>query len=578
LSAAMQRVWEIREREDSDTAILAQALDIPEVLAGLLQARGVSNPDMARRFLTPSLNDLNDPGQMKGINLAVERLLDALRAGDQICIYGDYDVDGVTSVSLLLLFFRYIGLRAEFYIPSRLEEGYGLNPEAVEKIVAQGTKLLITVDCGISDIDEIEQAKAAGLDVIIIDHHQVPDQVPTATAILDPHQPDCEFPFKELAAVGVAFNLVVALRTALRERGYFNEIEEPNLREFLDLVALGTIADIVHLLDDNRIIAYFGLQELTAGRRPGVAALKEVSGILNDQVTVGHVAFRLAPRINAVGRLGQASKAVELLTTNSYSKALALARELDKTNSERQAIEQIIFKDALKQAEEIRQKGETRAMVLASDKWHVGVVGIVASKLLERFACPVVMIALDGDIGKGSARGTSDIHLYEAFLKCADKLEGFGGHQAAAGLSIRAENVDAFRDAFLAAVVEQSSSEHASKVIKVDQELQPAIWTNDLVEKLAMLGPHGLGNPEPLFIARNIAVKSVRKVGRDTPYHIKAVFTDDGRFLDAIGFSMGDRMDEMSEQVDFVYSAELNSWDGQTSVQLKLKDFKKVLP
>ncbi|MBW1809458.1 MAG: single-stranded-DNA-specific exonuclease RecJ [Deltaproteobacteria bacterium] len=578
MTAAIQRVWEIRERENTDSSILAQALDIPEVLAGLLQARGVNNPEMARRFLTPALSDLNDPSQMKDISLAVERLLEALRAGDQICIYGDYDVDGVTSVSLLLMFFRYIGLRTEFYIPSRLEEGYGLNPQAIEKIVAQGAKLLITVDCGISDIDEIEQAKAAGLDVIIIDHHQVPDQVPTATAILDPHQPECEFPFKELAAVGVAFNLVVALRTALRERGYFNEIEEPNLREFLDLVALGTIADIVALLDDNRIIAHFGLQELTAGRRPGVAALKEVSGILNDQVTVGHVAFRLAPRINAVGRLGQASKAVELLTTNSYSKALALARELDKTNKERQAIEQVIFKDALDNAEQTRQKGETRAMVLASKEWHIGVIGIVASKLLERFACPIVMIGLAGDLGKGSARGTSDIHLYEAFVKCADLLEGFGGHRAAAGLSIRAENVDAFRDAFLAAVVEQSSSLQAAKIIKVDQELQPAIWTNELVEKLAMLSPHGLGNPEPLFIARNVSVKSARKVGRDSPYHIKAVFNDDGRFLDGIGFSMGDRLDEMSEQVDLVYSAELNSWDGQTSVQLKLKDFKKVHP
>ena len=428
----MRRVWHTRESDPELAEQLSRTLDVHPLVAQLLTQRDVKTEEEGLRFLTPALSDLHDPGLMKGMDLAVDRLVHAVKSGERVCIYGDYDVDGVTSVSLLALFLREFGLVTDYYIPSRLRDGYGLNEKAIAEIAAKGTGLLTTVDCGISDLDQIQQANDAGMDVIIIDHHQVPEQLPPAVAILDPHQPGCTFPAKDLAAVGVTFNLVMALRARLRELGQFRHREEPNLREYLDLVALGTVADIVPLLDENRIITHFGLAELTAGRRPGGAALKEMAGMRSSEVAVGQVAFRLAPRINAVGRMGEASSAVELLTTNSYSSALTMARELEKANDERKMIEHRILKQAQDEAKKAVDHGDS-ALVLASEEWHPGVIGIVASKLVDKYARPVVMIALDGSAGRGSARGTEQIHLYQALLACADVLKGFGGHRAAAG-------------------------------------------------------------------------------------------------------------------------------------------------
>jgi single-stranded-DNA-specific exonuclease len=570
----MERAWEILESDPGQVQDLARTLDIPELLARLLVNRDIGSPVQARSFLSPSLSDLHDPGLMKGMQAAVERLLAAVKIREQVCIYGDYDVDGVTSVSLLLLFFRHLGLQVGYYIPSRLVEGYGLNESSIDEIAAKGSKLLITVDCGISDVSQIRHARQAGMDVIVIDHHQVPDQLPEASAILNPLQPDCPFPAKNLAAVGVTFNLIMALRSRLRSAGWFTRREEPNLRELLDLVSLGTVADIVPLVDENRVITHFGLAELSSGRRPGVAALKEVSGMLSDKVAVGQVAFRLAPRINAVGRLGQASRAVELLTTRSFSSALTLARELDQANSERQSIEQRIYGQALTAAEEARAKGETQALVLYSQDWHVGVVGIVASRLVERFGCPAVLIAMDGEQGRGSARGTEHIHLYRAIETCADKLEGFGGHRAAAGLTIKSGNLEEFRKSFLQAVSQQESAAPAIKTLRIDAQAQPELFSHEMVEKLRLLAPHGLGNPEPLFMAKSLRVKSSRPVGREPPYHLKAVVDDGNNTWDVIGFGMGDRLDAVPDWIDLVYTPEFNTWEGYTSVQLRLRDFR----
>ncbi|HUU01645.1 MAG TPA: single-stranded-DNA-specific exonuclease RecJ [Myxococcota bacterium] len=570
----MQREWEILGGDQQATEVLSRALDIHPVVAGVMAARGILDPGEGRKFLNPTLADLSNPRLMKGIDKAVERLCRALRDGERVCVYGDYDVDGATSVAVLLLFLRHIGLQADFYIPSRLGEGYGLNEKAVAEIAARGTKLLVTVDCGISDLTEVQAANAAGMEVIVIDHHQVPAELPEAVAVLDPHQPDCDFPGKDLAAVGVTFFLVMALRAGLREHAYFERIEEPNLREFLDLVALGTIADIVPLLGDNRIIVSFGLKELTAARRPGVAALKEVSGILTSEVSVGQVAFRLAPRINAVGRLGQASRAVELLTTSSYSSALTLARGLDQANSERQEVEHGMFASALSQAEQASKRGDA-ALVLWSQDWHVGVVGIVASRLLERFGRPVVMIAMDGESGRGSGRSTGQIHLYQALEKCAGTLIGFGGHRAAAGLTIRKDQLEIFRGALIEAVCEQQAGRQVVKTIRIDARLQPDVMTRELIDELQVLAPFGLGNPEPVFQAHGLRVRSARRVGRDSPYHLKMVLTDGQASYDAIGFSMGERHVDVKDTIDIVYSAELNTWEGQSTIQFKLRDFRR---
>ncbi len=571
----MLRVWDSSESDPGLVDSLAQSLSVHPVIARLLIHRNITRVEDARRFLSPSLGDLHDPRLMKDMDVAVARILEAVRDKEPICIYGDYDVDGVTSVTVLSEFLNSIGISPSSYIPSRLEEGYGLNQESVTEIAGRGTKLLITVDCGITDLEQVAHARALGMDVIVIDHHQVPEQLPDATAILNPFRNDCTFPYKHLAAVGVVFNLVMALRAAIRENGGFENCEEPNLREYLDLVSLGTVADIVPLLDVNRIITRFGLAELTAGRRPGIAALKEVSGILSDQIEVGQVAFRLAPRINAVGRLGKASMAVELLSTRSYSRALALARELDRSNVARQSIEHEIFDQAVKMAKKLKEESDPPALVLAADGWHIGVVGIVASKLVERFACPVILIAFEGELGRGSARGTEQIHLYQALCDCAGFLDDFGGHRAAAGLTLKRDRLKDFQKGFLAAIQGQLGEQAPTKRFLTDGEVSPWEWSVPLVESLRALAPFGLGNPEPIFMVKRLKVKSIRLVGREPPYHLKLSFAHEGQgTIDAIGFGMGDRVSEVVERIDLLYTQDLNSWAGNVTLQLRIKDLK----
>jgi single-stranded-DNA-specific exonuclease len=567
----MKRVWDIRDVDKVQAESLAQSLQISPLLSELLLARGVADEEAGRRFLSPALQDLHDPFLMTDMDRVVARIVEALRSGDKVCVWGDYDVDGITATSVLLLFLREVGLDVIYHIPSRLEEGYGLNTGAIDRLAEQGIRLLVTVDCGISDVEPIRHAVGRGLDVVVLDHHQVPEELPAAQAILNPHRADCAFPAKDLAAVGVAFNLVMALRAELRKRGSFQD-KEPNLRELLDLVALGTVADIVPLIGENRIITRFGLEELSAGRRPGVAALKEVAGLHSGPVTSGQVAFRLAPRINAAGRLGSAGQGVELMTTRSYSTALQLARELDQANSQRQGIEQTIYTQALEQAEQMMAGRRQEALVLASDEWHVGVVGIVASRLTDRFGCPVVLVSLDGERGRGSARGVEGAHLYEALLQCAGHLQAYGGHRLAAGLTIERKSLDAFRKDFCGAIARQLAGTEARKTIQVDAVVQPSRLDAKTVQSLADLAPHGLGNPEPVFAALNLEIRGLRTVGREPPYHLKAVAVEDGRSWDVIGFRMAERIPEFGPRMDLVYTPEFNTWDGQTSIQLRLID------
>lgn len=569
----MKRVWDIRPADPQAASRLARQLSLPPVLARLLVARGLVEQEQARAFLTPRLADLADPGVMLGMDDAVERLVQAGRAGERITIWGDYDVDGVTSVSLLLLFLRRLGFSVDYYIPSRLEEGYGLNSEAVREIIQRGTQLLVTVDCGISDYRQVEEARQAGVQVLIIDHHQVPVDMPQAVAVLDPHRPGCPFQQKDAAAVGVTFYLLMALRARLRRLGRFDADCQPNLRELLDLVALGTVADMVPLTGDNRILVHFGLRELTAGRRPGIAALKEVAGLLHSAVTAGQVAFRLAPRINAVGRLGRAGLAVELLTTDSYARALQLARELDRANSERQALEQRILLQAMQQAQQAHERGDP-ALVLWSDDWHIGVVGIVASRLVECFGCPALLVALDGDMGKGSARSVEGVHLYRALEQCEPLLEAYGGHRAAAGLSIRRENLASFRREFTRQVVQQLDRRQHQPPYWLDGEVAPEHWTAELIENLERLQPFGLGNPEPVFLVRGLEVAGARLVGRDGPKHLKLTLRAGQRTYDAIGFGMGDRLPEARGRIDLAYSPQLNDWDGGMSIQLRVRNLR----
>jgi single-stranded-DNA-specific exonuclease len=550
-------------------ARLADALGLHPLAARVLAARGLAEPAQAEGFLAARLADLPDPFSMKGMDAAVARIVRAVESGEKIVLYGDYDVDGVTSTSLLAGFLRAAGAEVATYVPHRLVEGYGLNTAAVEKLAGEGARLLVTLDCGITSAPEVRAAAALGVDAVVVDHHTVPVELPAAAAILNPHQPGCAYPSKELAAVGVTFTLAMALRKALRERGRFGaERPEPNLKDALDLVALGTIADVVPLVGANRILVRSGLEVLAKSRRPGVRALKRVAGVAEGaEVSAGQVGFRLAPRINAAGRLDDAGRGVRLLLETDEARADALARELDRENQSRQEIERAILEEALRDAA-ARVAAGARGLVLARDGWHAGVVGIVASRVVERFHRPAVLVALpaDGEEGKGSGRSIEGFHLHDALRACEGHLVRFGGHRHAAGVTVARGSVAAFREAFEA---------HAAAHVR-DEDLVPRCriegWIDerDVSERaavdLAKLGPYGAGHPEPVFALRGAAARA-RTVGAGGA-HLKMAL---GR-LDAIGFGMGDRLALCGGPVEAAFTVGFDEWDGARRLQLRLRD------
>ena len=553
-------------------ARLASALGLHPLAAHVLAARGLADPVDAQRFLAAGLADLPDPFSMKGMEAAVARLVRAVEGGERIALYGDYDVDGVTSTALLAGLLRACGADVLTYVPHRLVEGYGLNSAAVERLAGQGARLLVTLDCGITSAPEVRAAAALGVDAVVVDHHTVPIELPAAAAILNPHQPGCGYATKDLAAVGVAFALAMALRKALRERGRFGGTRpEPNLREALDLVALGTIADVVPLVGANRVLVRWGLEALATSRRPGIRALKRVAGIADGaEISAGQVGFRLAPRINAAGRLDDAGRGVRLLLEDDPSRADALARELDRENQARQEIERTILDEALHDASARVQAG-ARGLVLARDGWHAGVVGIVASRIVERFHRPAVLVALGEAEGKGSGRSIEGFHLHDALAACATHLARFGGHRHAAGLTIARERLPAFREAFEA---------HAASLLR-DEDLVPRCRIEGWVEErqldegaalaLAKLGPYGAGHPEPVFALCGPPARA-RTVGAGGA-HLKLTL---GR-LDAIGFGMGERLALCEGPLEAAFTVGLDEWDGARRVQLRLRDVRPAV-
>ena len=462
--------------DEAAASRLAGALGLHPLAARALAARGLADPVLASRFLSPRLEDLPDPFTMKGMEGAVARIVRAVEEGQRIACYGDYDVDGVTSTVLLSGFLGAAGGVVSTYIPHRLVEGYGLNGAAVERLADQGVNLIVTLDCGITSVAEVAAAARRGVDVVVVDHHTVPVDLPAASAILNPHQSGCAYPSKHLAAVGVTFNLVMALRRRLRERGRFGATRpEPNLREMLDLVALGTVADVVPLVEVNRVLVRFGLAELGKARRPGVRALLRVAGVATGEVTASQVGFRLAPRVNAAGRLDDAGRGVRLLSTADPAAADALAEELDRENRARQEIERQILEEALEDAARLVAAG-ARGLVLSRPGWHPGVVGIVASRVVERFHRPAVLVGVSDGVGKGSGRSIAAFHLHDALAACAVHLARFGGHRHAAGVTIDPGAIPAFREAFEA---------HAASVLR-DDDLVPRTRIDAWVDPLEL--------------------------------------------------------------------------------------------
>lgn len=561
--------WLVKEQPDQDLLkSLSEDLGIPKVIAKILIHRELDTTDKARRFFQPEWESLNDPFLMSDMDKAVKRTIEALRERERIFIYGDYDVDGITSVSLLTLFLRELGGEVFFFIPNRLREGYGLSESGVDQAVKVGATLMITVDCGITAVEEVALARSKGIDVIISDHHEPGTELPDATAILDPKRKDCEYPFKELAGVGVAFKLVQAVSEKL-------ELNDDIHRKFIDLVALGSAADIVPLVEENRALVRKGLEQINRLERLGIRALVDSSGLFGKKIGTGQVVFILAPRINAVGRLGNAERAVRMLITNSDQQARNIANILESENRHRKTIDEETYQEALALMQTHYDIEHDRGVVLAKEGWHSGVIGIVASRIAEHVYRPTIMIAVENGVGKGSARSISGFDIYSALQECEGHLLGFGGHKYAAGLTISLDKIDEFRECFKAIAREKVQEDDLVQRLVVDAEIELPEIDDNLVRILNQFAPFGPRNMRPVFISRNLRVVGTpRIVGKN---HLKFRVRQRGQVFDAIGFDLGDlcyRLTPGEDNLDMVYVIEENYWNGQTKIQLRVKDLR----
>ena len=561
--------WVLKPFDEACAARQAEQLGISSLVARILCLRGYAEVDSARRYLSSSLReDLPSPFQMIDMEPAVRRLIQAIRNREQIGVWGDYDVDGTTGASVLVNFLREIGAEPIYYVPHRIEEGYGLNVDGLRRLKERGVDLLVTIDCGIANAREVAAARQFDLDVIIVDHHQVPEELPAAVAVINPHRKDCLFPDKGLCAAGLAFYLVIGLRAKLRDESWFQGAV-PDLRRYLDIVTLGTIADMVPLTGVNRTLLRRGLVELSASTRPGVVALKQVAGIPDGAVTAGQVGFRLGPRINAAGRVDYGIKVVELLTTQSSEVALRIAQELDAHNSERRAVEAAVLEQALARASAVMDGGSRYSLVVAGEGWHPGVLGIVAARIVEKYYRPTVVIGFNGREGKGSARSIRGFHLVDGFRRCAEHLEKFGGHEYAGGLSITPDKLDCFAEAFEAVASQWLTAENLLPLLEVDGSLDFAQIGHPLLRELDILKPFGVGNPEPLFMTSAAQVCERKVFSAGVRYRLRQA----GRVISGVIFGVGDDYPGMpGESIDIAYRLGENDWNGNSTVELKIVD------
>lgn len=539
---------------------------LPPLCAAVLCARGLDTPEKAGRFLSHGSELLHDPMLLRDMDRAVERIRRGLDSGETITVYGDYDVDGITSTCLLTEALAWLGGRVVSYIPDRTEEGYGLNPAAIARLAEQGVTLIVTVDCGITAVEQVEYARSLGVDVVITDHHQCKDAIPAAVAVVDPRRPDCTYPFPELAGVGVALKTAQALVPPEQQENVFCR--------FAELAAIGTVADVMCLTGENRAMVRQGLELLGHTRRPGLQALLREAGSDGTAPTAVTVSYGLAPRINAAGRMGQAQVALELLLTREMDRGEELARTLCRLNRERQTIELEIFQQCAGLLEDQPQLASS-AIVLAGEGWHQGVVGIVASRLAEKYARPAFMICLENGWGKGSCRSFGGFNLFAALESAAPLLEGYGGHELAAGFTILEENISAFRAAMEELVSCHAGGQPMLSSIEIDAEIEHcALLSTAEVDALSILEPFGSGNPKPVLLLRSATVLSCCNVGGGK--HLKMRVRRDGVVLDAIffaanaaacGVSTGDRL-------DLIFTPQINEYRGERSVQLQICDLR----
>lgn len=559
----MQKTWNLRKYDNDLVKRIQDTYDVSEIMAKLMIARNIEF-DEINSFLKGSLDDLKDPYELKDMEKLVERIDKAIKNNEKICIYGDYDVDGITSITIMYQFLTKLGAHVMYYLPDRLIEGYGINNNALDEIKDKGVSLVITVDCGITAIAEVEHAKEIELDICITDHHECGETIPDAIAIVNPKRKDSSYSFRLLAGVGVAFKTITAISIK------YNLPKEEYLR-FIDIVAIGTISDIVPLIGENRIISKYGLKAMAQTENIGLKALIKL--VNSKDMDSMMVSFGMAPRINACGRMGNASAAVKLLLEKNEAKAEQMALGLDDLNQERKNVETIIYEDAINM---IKDKGleSKNSIVLYNSSWHNGVIGIVASRLVNMYYKPVILLTKEHGTIRGSGRCPSGFSIYDALTECKESVIQFGGHELAAGLSLEEEKIDEFINAFEIASSKRSES-LSEQIIEIDAEVQRKDLNGQLIKDIRAMKPYGQSNQVPVFLYKGLKVNAIRTIKDEK--HLKLVLKDDKSLIDAVGFSMGSRRDEIriGDKVDVVGTIELNSYNTPKTIQILLQDFKK---
>lgn len=563
----MNKKWQIYETKEELVEEISKKYDLNKLLTTILVNRDIIEEEQIRLFLKPTRADFHDPFLIKDMEVAVERILKAINNKEKVIIYGDYDVDGITSITVLKSFLQERGLEVSQYIPNRLDEGYGLNIPAVEKISKEGYQLMITVDCGISAIEEIKHANELELEVIVTDHHEAGNELPKALAVIDNKRKDSNYPFRELAGVGVVFKLIQALgiKLGLKEEEYL---------KYLDIVCIGTISDIVPLVDENRVIAKLGLMLIRQTKNIGLKSIINSSGY--SKIDSNTISFGVAPRINACGRMGKAEEALKLFLSKNINEVNTLTKELNEYNRLRQETEKEIFENAIKQIEK-EHIDENKTIIVGGENWHHGVIGIVSSKITDMYFKPSILLSFEDDnIGKGSGRSIPGFDLHEALMKCSDTIEKFGGHSMAVGVTIKKDKLEEFKREF-EQIATQEHIENIIPIINIDAKVNLSDINKDIVESLKQLEPFGEGNKMPVFVFRNLKIDSIRALSEGK--HLKLTLKDNNTIVNAIGFNIGHLAEEyrIGDRIDVVGVLEVNTFNGVDNLQINIKDVMKSI-
>ena len=562
----MNKKWEYYNSDEKVVEDLQHKFSISKLLATILANRGIIEDEKVRKFLEPTRDNFYDPFLMPDMEVAINRIIEAINKNEKIMIYGDYDVDGITSISVLQKFLKEREVEVSSYIPNRLEEGYGLNKEAIKGIYDKGYRLMITVDCGISAIEEIEYANSLGITTIITDHHEPLEELPKALAVIDAKRKDNKYPFNQLAGVGVVFKVIQALGIKLG-------LDEKEYLKYLDLVCVGTISDIVPLVDENRVIAKLGLKLVNVTKNLGLRCLLEAAGY--KTIDSNTVSFGIAPRVNACGRMGHETEALDIFLSDDINEVRNLTEKLNEYNRTRQETEKNIVKEAL-QLIETNKENEKSAIVLGHNGWHHGVIGIVSSKITETYFKPSILVSFEDGAAKGSGRSIPGFDLHEALCKCSNFLEKYGGHEMAVGLSLKEENFESFKQE-LVKIAKESKVDEILPVIYIDGTVKQEDMKMDFVKELHKLEPFGEGNKMPLFAYKGLKINSIRALTEGK--HLKLTLKDDNIIIDAIGFNMGNLVNEylIGDKVDIVGVLEVNNFNGMENIQINLKDIMKSI-